>query len=69
MCKWVYSLVSNKERGGLPERMFSLEEPLPTTTPRACSNHEWNMKFQKPLQWQESYQIRKGEDFLKECLA
>jgi hypothetical protein len=37
-------------------------------TPKRA-NHKGNNKFPDPLQLREAYQIRKGEDLLKGCLA
>jgi hypothetical protein len=40
-----------------------------TKEPPKKANHKGNIKFSKPLLSQEAYQIGKGEDLLKECLA
>ncbi len=40
-----------------------------TKEPPKRVNHKGNIKFSNHLQSQEAYQIRKGEDLLKGCLA
>jgi hypothetical protein len=40
-----------------------------TTEPLKRANDEGNIKFPNPLLSQEAYQIRKGEELLKGCLA
>jgi hypothetical protein len=37
--------------------------------PPKRAHHKENIKFLNPLLLQEAYQIRKGEDLLKGCLA
>jgi hypothetical protein len=48
-----------------------MEGPMSKKTkePRKRANHKENDKFSNPFLLQEAYQIRKGEDFLKRCLA
>jgi hypothetical protein len=36
-----------------------------TNEPPKKTNHKRNIKFPNPLQSQETYQIRKGENFIK----
>jgi hypothetical protein len=36
-----------------------------TKEPHNMTNHKGNIKFLNPLQLQEAYQIRKGENLLK----
>jgi hypothetical protein len=40
-----------------------------TNEPPKRADHKENIKFLNPLQSQETYQIRKGEDLLKGHLA
>jgi hypothetical protein len=40
-----------------------------TKKPLKKLNHKRNIKFMNPFLSQETYQIGKGEDFLKGCLA
>jgi hypothetical protein len=40
-----------------------------TNEPPKRANHKGNIKFLEPLQLREAYQIRKGEELLKGCLA
>jgi hypothetical protein len=40
-----------------------------TKEPPKKANHKGNIKFSNPLLSQEAYQITKGEDLLKGCLA
>jgi hypothetical protein len=48
-----------------------MEGPMSKKTkePPKRANYKGNYKFSNPFLSQEAYQIRKGEDFLKRCLA
>jgi hypothetical protein len=48
-----------------------MEGPMSKKTkePPKKVNHRGNIQFSKPLMLREAYQIRKGEDLLKGCLA
>jgi len=48
-----------------------MEIPMPkkTNEPPKKANHKVNIKFPNPLLSQKTYQIKKGKDLLKECLA
>jgi hypothetical protein len=59
---------SNKKRGN---KRNKLEGPMSKKTKESPkrANQKGNIKFSNHFQSQEAYQIRKGEDLLKGCLA
>jgi hypothetical protein len=55
-----------KKRGN---KRHKIKTHVQKKKPPKKTNHKKNIKFSNPLLSREAYQIRKGEDLFKGCLA